>query len=90
MVETPAHDLMCDGYIDDGVMFGVESSTNNKKLTHGGPLVVEAIFRQAGEEFDYNRDPALSATKLSAELCPDVVKVVLGWQIHTSEFRVYL
>ena len=44
MVETPDHDLMCNGFIDDGIMFGVDSKENNMKLVHAGPLVVEAIF----------------------------------------------
>ena len=90
MVETPDHDLMCDGFIDDGIMFGVESKENNTKLIHAGPLVVEAIFRVAGEVFDYGRDPALSAVKLAAELQPDTSKLVLGWLIDTIRFRIYL
>ena len=90
MVEIPDHDLMCDGYLDDGIMFGVESEVNVKKLTHAGPLVVEAIFRVAGEEFDCNRDPALSASKLAAELRPEVTKLVLGWLLDTDQFRIFL
>ena len=58
MVEIPDHDLMCDGYVDDGIMFGIESNTNIMKLAHAGPLATEAVFRVAGEEFDHNRDPA--------------------------------
>ena len=81
MIEVLEHDLMCDGYVDDGIMFGVESKTNNIKLAHAGPLVAEAIFRAAGEEFDHNRDPALSATKLTVELYPNTTKTVLGWVI---------
>ena len=90
MVEVPDHDLMCDGYVDDGIMFGIESKENNMKLAHAGPLVAEAIFRVAGEEFDYNRDPALSATKLAAELLPNTSKTVLGWIIDTTAFRIFL
>ena len=90
MVTIPDNDIMCDGYIDDGIFFGVEKDGIASRLTHAGPVVTEAIFRTAGEEFDQNRNPALSADKLAAELSPDISKKVLGWIIQTTMFRVFL
>ena len=79
IVEVPDNDFMCDRYIDDGILLGVEAPDLAQRLTHAGPVVVDAIFRPTNEEFDLGRVEVLSAEKLAAELRPDVIKKILGW-----------
>ena len=90
IVEIPENDYICDGYIDDGILLGVETQDSAQRLTHAGPVVADAIFRPTQEEFDLGRAEVLSAEKLEAELRPDVIKKILGWVIHSSKFRIYL
>ena len=44
IVEVPANNFMCDGYIDDGILLGVETTDSAQRLTHAGPVVADAIF----------------------------------------------
>ena len=90
MVELPNNDYMCDKYIDNGIMFGLEQNTAWTRLTLAGPVVVDAIFRLTGEKIDCNWSEVLSAKKLAAEHTPDTSKKVLGWIIDTSRFRIFL
>ena len=90
IVKIPEHNLMCDEYIDDGVMFGIDLPTNRIKLTHAGPIITRSIFRDAGEDHDMNWDPALSIDKLKAELAPSTTKKVLGWLLDTDNLRMFL
>ena len=90
IVDVPDNDFMCDGYIDDGILLGVETAKSAQRLTHAGPVVADAIFRPTNEDFDLGRAEVLSAEKLAAELRPDVTKKILGWVIHSSKFRIYL
>ena len=90
IVKVPDNDFMCDRYIDDGILLGVEAPDLAQRLTHAGPVVADAIFRPTNEEFDLGRAEVLSAEKLATELRPDVIKKILGWVIHSSKFRIYL
>ena len=46
MVESPDNDYMCDRYINDVIMFGLEQNDAQTCLTLVGPVVVDAISAQ--------------------------------------------
>ena len=86
IVKVPDNNFMCNGYINDGILLGVEAPDLAQGLTHAGPVMADAIFRLTNEEFNLGRAEVLSAEKLAAELRPDVIKKILGWVIHSSKF----
>ena len=65
---------MCNGYVDDRVLFGIKIPGMEARLTHAEPVTCEAIFCSERERFGQNRDQILLAEKLEAELCPDTTK----------------
>ena len=90
MVKLPNNEYMCDGYIEDGIMFRLEQNATGTRLTQAGPVVVDAILSPTGGQFNRNRSDVLSAKKPVAELTPDTSKKVIGWIINTSQFRIFL
>ena len=50
MVELPNNNYMCDRYIKDGIMFGLEQNAAQTRLTLAGPVVVDAIFCPTGKK----------------------------------------
>ena len=90
MVELPNNNCMCNSYINNGIMFGLEKDNAQTWLTLVGLVVVNAVFSLTRDQFNYNRLEVLSAEKLAAKLTPDTSKKVLGWIIDTLQFQIYL
>ena len=89
---VPLQPLFCDGYIDNGILVGVEEGNNAEKLSNAGPLATYTVFRPVDNESnnEQNRDAPLAPEKLAAELQPSEIKTILRWVINTRLFRIYL
>ena len=89
-VDVPFHWATADGYIDDIITAMLEVGCWVQKGWNAAPLAVHATFRPTDINDPLPRDDATSIRKLVGEGTPDESKSVLGWQIDTRQFRIFL
>ena len=79
-----------DGYIDNIIMLMLDKNDWVEKGQNAAPLAVHTLFRPVTESDPLPRPDATSTAKLKGEGTPDELKTVLGWEINTRTFRIYL
>ena len=89
-VDVPYHPAIADGYIDDIITVMVDEEKWVEKGRNAAPLAVHSMFRAPNNDDPIPRDNATSIRKLDGEGTPEEHKCVLGWNINTHKFRIYL
>ena len=89
-VPVPFYWAVADGYIDDIITIIADHADWITKGQHAAPLAVHTVFCPTDESDPLPRANATSIPKLDGEGIPDEVECVLGWDINTRLFRIYL
>ena len=89
-VPVPAIKAGTDGYIDDIVTVMLDIDDWVQRGVNAALLAVFTIFRPHTTTDPLPRSDATSIRKLKGEGTPDEKKIVLGWQINTRKFKIYL
>ena len=89
-VYVPFHMAMADGYIDDIITAMIEENDWVDRGQNAAPLAVHTLFRPVDKTEQIPRDDPASIRKLEGEGTPDEKKTLLGWEVDTRRFRIYL
>ena len=83
-------DTVFDIYIDDLIAAALDTPSNDKKLLHAPALAIHTLFCPTDDKDPLPRDKLINITKHKAEAKLEERKIVLGWEINTRTFRIYL
>ena len=89
-VPVPYAPAVVDGYIDDLITCVVFTDKWLERAQNAAPLAIHCAFRPTDPSDSLPRADPISERKLKGEGTPDEKKTVLGWDIDTRKFRVYL
>ena len=89
-IYVPFHMAMADGYIDDIITAMLDENDWVHRGQNAAPLAVHTLFRSVNTGEQLPRDDPASIRKLEGEGTPDEQKTLLGWEVNTRLFRIYL
>ena len=89
-VDIVKSDKVFDIYIDDLIAAALDTPQNRKTLLHAPALAIHTLFRPTDDQDPLPRDELINITKHHAEAKLEERKVVLGWEINSRTFRIYL
>ena len=82
--------IYIDGFVDDIITVTLGFNHLLERATNAVPLILHCLFRPRDDKESIPRDDILSERKLKGEGALSEIKPVLGWNIDTRQFKVFL
>ena len=89
-VPVPFAPAVVDGYIDDLITVAIQKEDWIERAQNAAPLAIHTVFRPTNHTDPLPRADAISERKLKGEGTPSEVKTILGWDVNTRKFKIYL